>query len=181
MKLLTCTFQRPNGSVYTKGRRLAENVSPEIAEAAAFGAIRPASADDRLIARKIADSTAVRVASKRNTSVSDNLLSETPDDGRDMKAGVQHADAVGGEAVVGDGTGEALPEIDASAPQAEAEGSMSLDEIDTHEEVVEMQTEGEGVHDAGEAAEAMQAEGALDDVGSEPDGPAGRKPRKKTT
>jgi len=180
MKLLTCTFQRPNGSVYTKGRRLAENVQQDIAEAAAFGAIRPTSADDRLIARKIADSTAVRVASSRNTSVSDNLLPGEPES-EPLRAGIQHADAVGGEAIVGDGTGEALPEIDTAAPEggAEGEGSLSLDEIDTREEVVEMQTEGDGVHDAGEAAEAMQAEGALDDVGSEPDGPAGRKPRKK--
>lgn len=175
MKLLICTYQRPNGTTYTTGRRVAENIS---AEAAAFSAIRPRSPDDRLIARKVADSTAVRVASKRNTSVSDNLLPGEPES-EPLRADIQHADAVGGEAIVGDGTGEPLPEIGTAAPEGEADGSLSLDEIDTREEVVEMQTEGDGVHDAGEAAEAMQAEGALDDVGSEPDGPAGRKSRKK--
>ncbi len=95
MKLLICTYQRPDGSTYTDSRRIDEKVSPEIAEQGAFTTLSAANRDATLISRRVGDSTAVRVASKRNTTIGDNVLDPPKEDGRDFHAGVQHSDAVG--------------------------------------------------------------------------------------
>lgn len=95
MKLLICTYQRPDGSTYTDSRRIDEKVSPEIAEQGAFTTLSAANRNATLISRRVGDSTAVRVASKRNTTIGDNVLDPPKEDGRDFHAGVQHTDAVG--------------------------------------------------------------------------------------
>lgn len=95
MKLLICTYQRPDGSTYTDSRRIDEKVSPEIAEQGAFTTLSAANRNATLISRRVGDSTAVRVASKRNTTIGDNVLDPPEEDGRDFHAGVQHSDAVG--------------------------------------------------------------------------------------
>jgi hypothetical protein len=95
MKLLICTYQRPDGSTYTDSRRIDEKVSPEIAEQGAFTTLSAANRNATLISRRVGDSTAVRVASKRNTTIGDNVLDPPKEDGRDFHAGVQHSDAVG--------------------------------------------------------------------------------------
>lgn len=96
MKLLICTYQRPDGSTYTDSRRIDDKVSPEIAEQGAFTTLSAANRNATLISRRVGDSTAVRVASKRNTTIGDNQLDPPKEDGRDFHAGVQHTDAVGG-------------------------------------------------------------------------------------
>ncbi|USN15124.1 hypothetical protein LESZY_00900 [Brevundimonas phage vB_BpoS-Leszy] len=95
MKLLICTYQRPDGSTYTDSRRIDEKVSPEIAEQGAFTTLSAANRNATLISRRVGDSTAVRVASKRNTTIGDNVLDPPKGDGRDFHVGVQHSDAVG--------------------------------------------------------------------------------------
>lgn len=95
MKLLICTYQRPDGSTYTDSRRIDDKVSPEIAEQGAFTTLSAANRNATLISRRVGDSTAVRVASKRNTTIGDNVLDPPKEDGRDFHAGVQHSDAVG--------------------------------------------------------------------------------------
>lgn len=92
MKLLICTFRRPDGSTYSSAARLDGSD-----EATALTTIQRTVRYDRLIEKKIAESTAVRVASARNTTIGENLLDPPADTGPDMTAGVQHADAVGGE------------------------------------------------------------------------------------
>lgn len=96
MKLLICTYQRPDGSTYTDSRRLDEKVAQPVAEEGAFNALTAANRNATLISRRVGDSTAVRVASKRNTTIGDNQLEPPAESGRDFHAGVQHADAVGG-------------------------------------------------------------------------------------
>ncbi len=95
MKLLICTYQRPDGSTYTDSRRLDSKVGDAVAEEAAFAALSASNRNATLISRRIGDSTAVRVASKRNTTIGDNQLDPPSEDGRDFHAGVQHSDAVG--------------------------------------------------------------------------------------
>lgn len=95
MKLLICTYQHPDGSTYTDSRRLDEKVPPAVAEEGAFNALSAANRNATLISRRVGDSTAVRVASKRNTTIGDNQLEPPAESGRDFHAGVQHADAVG--------------------------------------------------------------------------------------
>ena len=95
MKLLICTYQRPDGSTYTDSRRLDEKVTPAVAEEGAFNALSAANRNATLISRRVGDSTAVRVASKRNTTIGDNQLEPPAESGRDFHAGVQHSDAVG--------------------------------------------------------------------------------------
>lgn len=90
MKLLICTFRRPDGSTYSSAARLDGSD-----EATALTTIQRTVRYDRLIEKKIAESTAVRVASARNTTIGDNLLDPPADGGPYMKAGVQHDDAVG--------------------------------------------------------------------------------------
>lgn len=96
MKLLICTYQRPDGSTYTDSRRLDEKVAQPVAEEGAFNALTAANRNATLISRRVGDSTAVRVASKRNTTIGDNQLEPPAESGRDFHAGVQHTDAVGG-------------------------------------------------------------------------------------
>lgn len=95
MKLLICTYQRPDGSTYTDSRRLDEKVAQPVAEEGAFNALTAANRNATLISRRVGDSTAVRVASKRNTTIGDNQLAPPAESGRDFHAGVQHSDAVG--------------------------------------------------------------------------------------
>lgn len=95
MKLLICTYQRPDGSTYSDSRRIDEKANPAVAEAAAFAALSASNRDAQLVSRRVGDSTAVRVASKRNTTIGDNEMSPPAEDGRDFHAGVQHSDAVG--------------------------------------------------------------------------------------
>ena len=62
MKLLICTYQRPDGSTYTDSRRLDSKVGDAVAEEAAFAALSASNRNATLISRRVGDSTAVRVA-----------------------------------------------------------------------------------------------------------------------
>lgn len=91
MKTLICTYQRPDGSTYSDSRRIGEAGG----EDGAFRRLTAANKSARLISRRTSESTAVRVASERNTSVGENTVEPPKEDGREFHAGVQHGDAVG--------------------------------------------------------------------------------------
>lgn len=95
MKLLICTYKRPDGTTYTDSRRLDDKADPAAAEAGAERASLAANRNATLISRRVGDSSAVRVASKRNTTIGENQIDPPAESGRDFHAGVQHGDAVG--------------------------------------------------------------------------------------
>lgn len=134
MKLLTLTLRRPSGTTHVVSEKLSEAHAHDANYVERQRArIAGRHSDDVLESWAVVDSTAVRVTSPRNTKVSEQHDLTDTDDGPEMKAGIQHPDAVGGGAIVGDGTGSPLPEIDASAPEGtgEADPFAGLDDTST--------------------------------------------------
>lgn len=126
MKLLTLTLRRPGGSLHTVSEKLSEAHAHDAAYVERQRArMEGQHSDDALESWAVVDSTAVRVASSRNTKVAEQHdLTDTDPDGRDFHAGVQHGDAVGQleDAVV--------KPVDGSAEQVETDdGGVSLDDI----------------------------------------------------